>query len=398
MTEITDGVLKEILSNVAVANNLSEWYYVRKHFETIGQNYFGIIIPVVLNGINRKMKSFNLVLKLAPTDPRYRISDAVTFLFSREVYMYDVVLKKYEEIQFDFLHESQYIIPKCYFVSKEYCKEIIVMQDMCADDYKPYTYQMFLDVEHISISLKSLAKLHALSFVLKHQDSILYDEITKVCEPLTESTNKRYIDIMSDRLSRALEKFENTDYVPMFIYLKQNISKLFDVALSGTTETCICHGDIWKENILFKYKDNVPISACLIDYQTSRISSPAFDTLYLIISSTNRQLRENHFHSLLDLYYQMFEKILTESGLSAKNAYSREMFEKDLRIVWPACLIVANTALWLSSGLQEQGHVKSKHILKTQEEKDEAVIQYKMIIKAIIDDLSTFGYQLPKDL
>lgn len=134
------------------------------------------------------------------------------------------------------------------------------------------------------------------------------------------------------------------------------------------------------------------MSACIIDYQTTRICSPAFDVLYLIVSSTTTVLRKDCFEQLLDIYYQTFEDTLSQSNLNSNDIYSKDMFQHDLQVVSPACLIVANTAMWLSSGLQQEGHVRSKIILRTDEEKMEAVRNYTNIIANIIDDLTNYGY------
>lgn len=134
------------------------------------------------------------------------------------------------------------------------------------------------------------------------------------------------------------------------------------------------------------------MEACLIDYQSSRICSPAYDILYLITSSTDSDLRHHHVGMLLDTYYKTFENYLRTAGYDAANIYSRESFESDLKVVGPAVFIVANTALWLSNGLQQEGHVRSKQILSTDEEKSNAVRKYTSLIKSIIDDYTGYGY------
>lgn len=255
MSSLYQEYIRAILSKVADMNNLHDWSYTQVKFESIAQNYFGIIIPVVLSGRHDgKEVKFKLVLKLAPTDEQYRVSGAVTVMFAREIFVYSVILKEYQGIQKDFPLDEQYVIPQCYFVQKEYCKEVIVLQDMCGIDYKPYTQEMFLDLDHIIISLKALAKLHALSFILQNKNPELYDKISKICIPITERSYERYMHIMKDRLDKALEKFQNTQYVSQLQTLKRNCGKIFDLAVSAVQNTCICHGDIWKENILYKYE------------------------------------------------------------------------------------------------------------------------------------------------
>ncbi|KAJ8709200.1 hypothetical protein PYW07_009026 [Mythimna separata] len=393
MSSISEEYLGAVIRKIAAVNHILHWSYDQVKFENIAQNYFGVLIPIVLSGKRRgKDVKYSLVLKLAPTNEQYRVSGAVTVMFVREVYMYSVVLRKYGEIQEGLPKTSQYIIPRCYFVHEEYCKEAIALQDMCAAGYKPYTHEMFLDLSHTLLSLKSLAKLHAFSFILKNKNQELYEEIAQTCIPLTEHTNLRYMEIMRDRLDQALKTFDRTLYIPLLFKLRLNCAEFFYAAGHSVQNSCLCHGDIWKENILFKYEGNKVVSACIIDYQTARISSPAYDVMYLIISSTNTKLRNKYLHQLLDIYFRTFEMILKELGLESKEIYSRQMFDKDLKVVSPACVIAANTALWLSNGLQEVGHVRSKNVLNTKEEKAMALDTYKGIVKAIMDDLSRFGY------
>lgn len=96
----------------------------------------------------------------------------------------------------------------------------------------------------------------------------------------------------------------------------------------------------------------------------------------------------------MDTYYQTLEETLLLCDVEPKKVYSKDMLLYDLKIVGPACLIVANTAIWLSSGLQQEGHVRSKIILTTEEEKQQAENKYREIVSGIIDDLSSYGYLL----
>ncbi|XP_013186075.2 uncharacterized protein LOC106131508 isoform X1 [Amyelois transitella] len=393
MPGISNEYINGVVNNIVSENNLKECQFSQLNFESIAQNYFGVLIPLVLNGKkNNEAVSLHIVLKLAPTDEQYRVSGALTQFFSREIFAYSIILKKYNILQKGFPIELQYLIPQCYYVCKEYCNEAIAMQNMSVNGYKPYTNKRYLDFDHVTVSLKSLAKFHALSFIMKERDRELYEKSLKVCLPLSAANNKRFMDILQDRLDKALIKLENTKYVPMLETLKQNLNDNIESASNNVQRICICHGDIWKENILYKYEDNRPISACLIDYQTVRTISPAYDALYLIISSTNSELRHQHYGELLTVYYEMFATVLKEAGLNPDFLYSKDMFYSDLKTVGPACFIVANTALWLSNGLQKEGHVRSKTPWNTKEEEIDAVNSYKLAIVGIIEDFIKYGY------
>lgn len=140
------------------------------------------------------------------------------------------------------------------------------------------------------------------------------------------------------------------------------------------------------------FQENKPTSACVIDYQTTRVSSPAFDVLYLIITSTETVLRKDNYNKLINTYYNTLDETLQLGGLNTETVYSFDEFQFDLKAVAPTCLIVANTAMWLSNGLQLEGHVRSKQQWTTEEDRNKAVNKYKNIVQAIIDDFYKYGY------
>ncbi|CAG4959806.1 unnamed protein product [Colias eurytheme] len=391
MESINEEYIKNILECVVIDSKIENWKYEKETFVNIAQNYFGVIIPISLVGRNQKGEVvLNLVLKLAPTDERYRVSGAVTIFFAKEIFVYSSVLPKYQDIQNNISGLLGFVVPKCYYINNDYCKEAVVMQNMCAEGYHPFTKDVFLDIEHLLLSVKCLAQFHALSFILREREAALYETAKSTCVPLNRENNKRFMDILKDRLNKGLIKFSNTQYAALFQKLETDCETLAEAMYNSVNETCLCHGDIWKENLLFKYMDGRPISVCMIDYQTTRMSSPAFDVLYLIITGSTSQFRSQHFKQLLDTYFQTLEEILLEANVP--NGYSRQLFEEDLKTVGPACFCIANTAIWLSSGLQQEGHVRSKIVLETEQDKETAVKVYKNRVKDIIDDLNSYGF------
>lgn len=258
MSSLSEEYISNVVSKVAANCNLKEWQFSVSKFDSIGQNYFGIVIPVTLTCSSDKDSKASevicIVLKLAPTDERYRVSGAVTLLFLREIFVYSKLLKRYQELQQNLPLNSQLVIPRLYYTDDTFCCEVIAMEDMTSKGYRPFVNQVFLDLPHITVALKSLARLHALSFILKEKDTKLYDEITEVCVPLSEKTNKRYFDIMIDRLTQAISKFEGTQHVAHLEKLKKNCWKYFEKSVNFAYGKCISHGDVWKENILFKYE------------------------------------------------------------------------------------------------------------------------------------------------
>ncbi|GBP88121.1 Uncharacterized oxidoreductase dhs-27 [Eumeta japonica] len=332
-------------------------------------------------------------MKLAPADERYRISGAMTLMFEKEVFVYSLLLKKFSELQQCFPSQCRMIIPRCYFASNDYCKEALVLQNMTSEGYKPYVSNMFLDLDHVIVSLKSIATFHALSFIVKSNDEDFFNKIANECKPLSEKTNKRFMEILRDRLTKVIELFESTSYGCILQKMKIDCAKLIELVgdRGAVKDTVICHGDIWKENIMFKYENNKPVSSCLLDYQTARLSSPAFDFLYLITVSCDSTIRRQHMQELIKIYHGFLSDILLMSNSRVDHIYSLEDFQEDLKAVAPACLIVANTALWLFSGLVIEGHVRSKHPYKNEEEKLKALNSQRILV-TFVRKGSTFGW------
>lgn len=248
--------IRSVVSNVATAWHLTDWTISVEGFENgrkIEQNYYGVLVPLDLVGKSKGAEiHLRLVLKLAPTEERYRMSGRMPVMFAHEIVMYSMVLQRYHESRLLNLM-PECIAPKCFYVCRDAGKEAIVMQDMCFEGYQPFVNCIFIDNCQMRVALESLARFHACSFILKERDMNTYTEAIKVCEPITSKSQKRNLRLMKRRLDQALENFEATSYEPVLLNLSENLVKFVE-AISKTRYTCICHGELWKENILFKYE------------------------------------------------------------------------------------------------------------------------------------------------
>ena len=99
----------------------------------------------------------------------------------------------------------------------------------------------------------------------------------------------------------------------------------------------LCHGDLWINNLMFKYDNAQVKSVKLIDLQTVRYSSPVIDILHFIYSSTEKDLRDNHLDQLLEDYSISLlihlGKIIrsTETMIHLENRFSLENIRKQFR-------------------------------------------------------------------
>lgn len=68
----------------------------------------------------------------------------------------------------------------------------------------------------------------------------------------------------------------------------------------------------------------------LIDYQLSRNASPVTDIAYFMYMSTEKELREKHYETLLEIYYGTLAAVLRECNLNVDDIYPRHIFKSHL--------------------------------------------------------------------
>lgn len=112
--------------------------------------------------------------------------------------------------------------------------------------------------------------------------------------------------------------------------IEQLNGKMYDIMSEMISQTddewkIMCHGDLWVNNLLFKYSDANPLQVMdviFIDLQTTRYASVAIDILHFIYTSTEGALRAEHIDSLLTCY---LEGVMTEVKL---HVFDPETLEK----------------------------------------------------------------------
>lgn len=67
----------------------------------------------------------------------------------------------------------------------------------------------------------------------------------------------------------------------------------------------LCHGDLWSNNVMFKYDDESGqvIDCVMLDYQMCNFNSPAFDLHYVFVTSLNRELKTTETDHFIQFYH-----------------------------------------------------------------------------------------------
>lgn len=216
---------------------------------------------------------YNFFTKIPPpiTSPQYEwIQEYGSFKKEVELYktVFPEVLKNLEKRS----------IPE-YFFGHE--NDIIILEDMAHAGFAMTDKFVSFDLQHCQIVMKTLAKFHAQSIIFEElEKKNVYDEFSHCMQetlwPLAQQGNsKRMFDAAvkgSTSLFDFVENLNDCDRRELKkILAAHSIDHAKKLIPSEKHRNVLCHGDLWSNNVLFKYKPNgKPEACCFIDFQLVR--------------------------------------------------------------------------------------------------------------------------------
>lgn len=108
----------------------------------------------------------------------------------------------------------------------------------------------------------------------------------------------------SGELSDAIHQVQKMAGGRMYELMARAVCGGGSGAVDGYDWSVMCHGDLWVNNLMFRYDATTDRVADvrLIDLQTARCASPAIDILHFMYTSTERSMRDTHMDALLQAY------------------------------------------------------------------------------------------------
>ncbi|XP_068081390.1 uncharacterized protein [Anabrus simplex] len=215
----------------------------------------------------------------------------------------------------------------------------LVLEDLRPLGYKMANRRTQLDLEHCKVALRTLARFHGMSVALYKEDPSYieeYKETTFSEETRDAARNVMYFPIKDlsevvlkwpgyERFSEKLRNLSNTCIDKMIELLKPR---------PGTLRV-LNHGDIWTNNILFKYSETTGevIDCRLVDFQLCRFASPALDLQFFFYTTPQSEVRLKHYDDMLRVYHETLcdtlkslgceEDLISFQELQAEMEYNR---------------------------------------------------------------------------
>lgn len=250
--------------------------------------------------------------------------------FKKEVRLYKTLLPRLVEAT------GTEFAPTCH-LTKEF--NFLAFEDLQTMGFRMASSEGgMLDQAHLLVTLDALASLHAASMIFEKEQnsplSLLFpgflDENAYPTDLNTSNGRVMWVANTTTALSALIPEIPNFCNHPKTMEIRRRFEKIIHQIFkfsqpSKHFRNTFNHGDLWKNNILFKYatinngdQHNVtlPVEAKFVDFQLSRYAPPAFDVMTICTMVTSSSFRQQHLNRLLGVYYSHLANALHQNGLS----------------------------------------------------------------------------------
>ncbi|CAH0664022.1 unnamed protein product [Spodoptera exigua] len=301
-----------------------------------GDNYAANVKRVKVEG---EKGSLSIIAKIAPINEvvRHRLNAALSFC--NEHLMYTEYLPKLLKLQKDagIPDDEQIKFPKCYGTNIEAPHEVILLEDLKVEGFTIMNRMKSLSNECVTSVLRNLALFHSLSFVLRNKDPESFKYFKEnfvdmwgklVNLPPEELVSFEHLESASVSM---VDDPKHKDMIKTKVSLMPTRAAKMTAIENESPYSVIQHGDAWTNNVLFKFEGEELKQSVMIDYQLSKISSPANDLLYMIFNCTDHETRFKYYYKWLDYYHAALGKFLEIHGFKVDDVYPRKQLDADLK-------------------------------------------------------------------
>ncbi|XP_039494260.1 uncharacterized protein LOC120453569 [Drosophila santomea] len=277
-----------------------------------GENYTTLILRAhfELELKDGSQKSTCYIAKILP-DSGNRENIASWKVFDKERKTYGQYIPEFEQMYREAGKRISFG-PRYYESKMELDEELIVLEDLGQREFRNVKRQNGLDIQHTEATLEKLAQFHAASAVRFELKGPYPEEYNRnLC-----SKDDTFTEFRHNQVKAFIEAFPlyNASHlakdVESYGSQAQDMFQDFAPKIEGEFRV-LNHGDAWCNNVMYQYDEAGKLAdVYFVDLQMSRFSSPAQDLLYLILSSTQLELKIAKFDYLIKYYHEKLSESL----------------------------------------------------------------------------------------
>jgi len=307
-----------------------------------GENFGSLILAININAEqNNKERTLHLVVKLPPRSEYLLEMFDSTVTFKKELEFYSIIAPEFLKLQNEngIPQEDLSIIMPNFLGGRLGLKNpqcfdnqaAIVLENLKYLDYTTKDRIIGLDRIHMYFAIGHLAKLHAMMIALKLQKPEFFkkDVLPLIQYTMTKSTK----DCVVTMIKKAQGDYKCIKEAEPFLdKIEKTIEYgLHNVVVPQEPWTTYVHNDFWVNNMLFKYdKSGKPINMKIVDFQLSIYEYGVNDLIFFLISSSRKDVLDNHLDDMIDLYYDSFIQCLKSLNVDT-DAFPKSQFLEQVK-------------------------------------------------------------------
>ncbi|XP_020284303.1 uncharacterized protein LOC109854997 isoform X2 [Pseudomyrmex gracilis] len=306
-----------------------------------GENFGSEILAITIHAEqNNKKKTLNAVIKLPPkSDYLLDLFDS-PITFKKELDFYRNVTPHFIKLQTEcgISRENLSIItpqflggrlglrdPQCFD-----SQATIVLENLKDHNYMTQDRILGLDKVHMNFAISHLAKMHAIIIGLKLKKPEVFEK--EILPALEYAVNENAKDCVKEMIKKAHDDYKNMKEAEPYL---EKINKTIEYGLHTTVMpeepwATLVHNDFWVNNMLFKYDESgKPINMKIVDFQLTIYDYGVNDLIFFLISSSRKEVLNNHLDDMIDLYYNSFIECLKSLSVDT-NMFPKSQFIEQL--------------------------------------------------------------------
>lgn len=244
--------IENLIKDIAVREGFLDYIIENKLISNVGGNYLGILYEVNIKDKNGQ-RELNLFVKKnigGENIPFICIAEA----YSKEMFVYNELSKILEDLQTQagIPTADKFPIVKCYGVLKKCLSETLAMDNLSKKGYVTCDRMKSICPTFAELSVKDLAKFHALGYVLKLKSSDYFNNVLKKFG-MPFDAGSEWIEFVGNVSKNSISMLDckvTRSKVEYFIHNK--MLKDMTSYYQPTKHSTLCHGDFRANNILVK--------------------------------------------------------------------------------------------------------------------------------------------------
>ncbi|XP_063827836.1 uncharacterized protein LOC135077225 [Ostrinia nubilalis] len=326
-----NSTVRQSIKNIIEKEGFTSYKVNVKDLSTNGGNYFGLLQAVTISGKNEDGKDQELRLFLKNFQPSQKDFTVfnVSKAYQREGFFYRELFKFFEKIEdkYNIPKEERLKIVKGYSETNE---EVIILEDVSHLGYKTLDRFDVMSIKFAELAIEQLAKLHAMSFIIRNENPKYFEENVKTMSSLYQLDNFEFEVFLRKCFNKAKETLDEDAKIKLDNFFPKMLKKYSTYfVISPDEAVCVTHTDYRTNNVLVKEVDGQPSEVIPVDYQLACFANPVTDLMYFIFLGSDREFRKHHLEDLKEFYYSTFEKFLSKFDIAAEKVYSKKQFQQD---------------------------------------------------------------------